>query len=93
LISHLIGASILNSKRLRIGFFLFLIVSVGIVATVILRPYLHEPERVNVLTVSNASPVTITDIGLFCDSNETNSSSIAYFASVSLKQALGTGGF
>jgi hypothetical protein len=57
-----------------------------------------QNEEIDLLAIyreiwSDASPVTITDIGLFCDSDETNSSSIAYFASVSLKQSLETGGF
>ncbi|MBM3571242.1 MAG: DUF3047 domain-containing protein [Alphaproteobacteria bacterium] len=34
----------------------------------------------------DAAPVRITDIGLFCDSDETKSSSVAYFADLRLRR-------
>ena len=50
-----------------------------------------QDEEINLLAIyrkiwEEETPATITDIAIFCDSDETNSSSVAYFASVSLKQ-------
>lgn len=49
-------------------------------------------EDVNLLGIyrtiwSDQKPVTLTEIGLFCDSDDTNTASVSYFANVHLKKA------
>ena len=55
-----------------------------------------QDEEIDLLAIyseiwEEETGVTITDIGLLCDTDETNTSSVAYFASVSLKQQLDLG--
>jgi hypothetical protein len=52
-----------KSKRLRRGLFglLFLFVATAIAATLILRPYFEEPERLNVLTADSQSRLEAID--------------------------------
>jgi len=52
-----------------------------------------QDEEINLLEIyreiwKDDTAASITDIALFCDTDETNSSSVAYFASVTLKQPL-----
>lgn len=53
---------------------------------------LWQDEEINLLEIyrklwpEDTGPVRITDIALFCDSDETGDDSVAYFASVSVKQ-------